>query len=248
MPVSENYDSHEFRQPENTKIDAWRYLDTSKFLSLLLFRELPLIRIDRFPDKFEGLYTRQLGNEITEMGKEIGSHSSDVIDVVNSMTHSAEEYRRFIFASCWCLLGHESEAMWRIYCKDKEGVALVLPYDKLYESVCVTPKTYAGAVRYIDFDRELIRQANPVKRAMYKRHEFEHEHEARILRYDPGLRDQREPLPEAIPLPWDAAKFVERIVISPYAPAWYFKSIREFVERISPTLAGRVTRSSMDFD
>lgn len=248
MPVSEDYDSHEFRQPENTKIDAWRYLDTSKFLSLLLFRELPLIRIDRFPDKFEGLYTRQLGNEITEIGKTIGSHLSVVTDVVNSMTHSAEESRRFIFASCWCLLGHESEAMWRIYCKDKEGVAIVLPYDKLYESVRVTPKTYAGAVRYIDFDRELIRQANPVKRAMYKRREFEHEHEARILRYDPGLRHQREPLPEAIPLPWDAAKFVERIVISPYAPAWYFKSIREFVELISPTLADRVTRSSMDFD
>lgn len=114
MPVSENYDSREFRQPENTKIDAWRYLDTSKFLSLLLFRELPLIRIDRFPDKFEGLYTRQLGNEVTEIGNRIGSHPSVVTDVVNSMTHSAEEFRRFIFASCWCLLGHGNPPLFSI--------------------------------------------------------------------------------------------------------------------------------------
>lgn len=239
---------NEFLQPENEKINAWRYLDTAKFVSLLLFRALPLIRIDRFDDKFEGLYTKRLASEITEIGKENGTDPSIITEQINAMTHSAEESRRGVFASCWCLQDHESEAMWRIYCKGGDGVAIVLPYNKLYDSVSKTPKTYAGAVKYIDFVNELIRQGNPVKRAMYKRREFAHEHEARVLRYDLGLRDRREPMPEAILLPWDAAELVERIVISPYAPAWYFESVCEYVKRISPHLVDRIKRSSMNAD
>lgn len=238
--------NNELVQPENIEIDAWRYLDTAKFVSLLLFRALPLIRIDRFDDKFEGLYTRRLPSELAEIVKANGMDPSVITEQINSMTRSAEESRRYVFASCWCLQDHESEAMWRIYCKGGDGIAIVLPYNKLCNSVSNTPKTYSGSVKYIDFDNQLIRQANPVKRAMYKRREFAHEHEARVLHYDPGLRDRQEPLPEAILLPWDAAKLVERIVISPYAPAWYFDSVCEFVKRISPNLVDRIKRSSMN--
>lgn len=237
--------SNEFPQPDNSKIDAWRYLDTAKFILLLLSQELPLIRIDRFDDKLEGLYTRKLDNEVARLGAEIGSPDSAVKSIVDSMHNSAAEYRRFAFASCWCLLNHESEAMWRIYCKAGDGVAIVLPYNRLYESFRETPKTYVGAVQYIDFENELIRQANPAKRAFYKRQEFEYEHEARVLHYDPSLRNQQDPQPEAIFIPWDAAEFVEKIVISPYAPTWYSQSIREFVRQVSPGLADRIERSSM---
>ncbi len=157
--------------------------------------------------------------------------------------------RRTIYASCWRLGNHESEAMWRLYCGTREGAALVLPYERLKSSL-TDPRTYIGQVKYIDYDRDVIRGDNVLNQVMHKRREFEHEREARIVSWqmislpNEPARDFTNP-PPAISLRWEPEQHLERIVISPYADPWYLETIRDTVARISPDLVARVVASSM---
>src|ERR1035441_2743983 len=96
------------------------------------------------------------------------------------MLAHAQSYRRRLFVNCWHLGELESEAMWRIYCGREDGVAVVLPYNRLRDSL-TEANTYIGAVNYIRFNVEVINSGDSYSLAMHKRKEFEYEQEARIV-------------------------------------------------------------------
>jgi hypothetical protein len=53
------YEAHPiFIQPENEEIRVWRYMDFTKFVSLIDSRRLYFTRADKFDDPFEGSWPR----------------------------------------------------------------------------------------------------------------------------------------------------------------------------------------------
>jgi len=141
---------------------------------------------------------------------------------------------------------HESEAMWRLYCGTSQGVALVLPYSRLRDSLD-DPTTFLGIVSYVDFETEVFSLHNMLNPVMHKRREFKHEDEARVVSWRPPADGDwlTVELPPSIALPWAPEEHVERIVVSPYADAWYLDTIRELVDRIAPPLGERIEPSPM---
>jgi hypothetical protein len=151
--------------------------------------------------------------------------------------------RQQLFVSCWHLGNHESEAMWRIYCGREDGVAIVLPYSRLRDSIAEA-NTFIGAVSYIPYETVLLKGFGTFSLAMHKRKEFEHENEARIVQQripaaTPGQ------VHTSIQMNWDPEARIERIVISPYSRHWYRDIVKGLVERIAPGLAVKVVESSM---
>ena len=53
-----NVDHPCFRQPENKNLRLWRYMDFTKFVSLIATKKLFFCRSDRFDDPFEGSYSK----------------------------------------------------------------------------------------------------------------------------------------------------------------------------------------------
>lgn len=47
-----------FKSPESENVKIWRYLDFTKFISLLETNSLYFARADQFNDPFEGSYTK----------------------------------------------------------------------------------------------------------------------------------------------------------------------------------------------
>jgi hypothetical protein len=91
---------------------------------------------------------------------------------------------------------------------------------------------------------------------MWKRREFEHEHEIRVVKWVPDLlivpkAGGLEPdpnRPRVVHVPWSASDHVESIVVSPYAKDWEVDAIRETIARLCPGLERSLTPSTMRAD
>jgi hypothetical protein len=245
IPMTQHFGYHaEFKQPSDPLVLAWRYMDLAKLLSLVSKRELCLRRLDLLPDKYEGLYPRRVRKMLAKHYTKQGLTEAQAIDSANSRVDFAKETRQMMYVNCWHLGDHESEAMWRIYCRDDSGVAIVLPYKDLRSSI-TTGSSWIGEVRYLDYEADLLTPGgNAFKVALCKRREFSHEKEARIVSL-PNLEFATpSDRPAFISLPWQI-EAVQRIVVSPYAADWYFEMVRDVVERLAPGIGSRVLQSAM---
>lgn len=74
---------------------------------------------------------------------------------------------------------YESAAMWKLYSKTNESIAIETTYCKLKN---VLPNDIMiGKVRYIDFEKDTINPTNVFNSFLHKRKSFEHENEVRII-------------------------------------------------------------------
>lgn len=164
-------------------------------------------------------------------------------DIANWMLSQFASNRQQLFVNCWHLGLHESEAMWRIYCGREDGVAIVLRYSHLRDSIKES-NSFIGAVKYISYETGMLTELGTYSIAMYKRKEFEHENEARIVqqRIVPASLGQAS---TSIQMSWDPEAHIERIVISPYSRPWYAGIVKGIVAKIAPTLSAKVVESSM---
>jgi len=173
----------EFAQPSNVNVKIWRYLDFTKFVSLLDSSRLYFTRADKLEDPFEGSWPKvnvaarqQVPDGIPLEGRE------GFIKAMASLGELQLKGRRHIAINCWHMNEHESAAMWKLYLKSNEGVSIQSTYANLRQSFIDDENIYLGVVQYIDYEAEWIRTGNNMLAAfMHKRKSFEHEREIRAL-------------------------------------------------------------------
>jgi hypothetical protein len=118
---------HEALFPPNENRTIWRYLDFTKFVSLLETQQLYFPRADQFDDPYEGTWSsegvRWLRNPQQNDG--FPPHASE------KLISFTDQMRREMFISCWTASEHESAAMWKLYLKSNEGVAVCSDFNTL---------------------------------------------------------------------------------------------------------------------
>ena len=236
MPyVSRRRESHRsFPQPDDPSVKVWRYLDLPRFISLLSTGALAFARVDTLEDPFEG----SIPPAVYEQWKE--RHA----DLVESARRGL---RKQAFVSCWHANNTESEAMWRLYCGSKDGIALQTTYERLDESL--PDGVFLGQVTYLDYECDTEPPDDTLALLMRKRHAFEHEREIRALVWPEAAPElaPRELDEDArvINVPWRAAEFVERIYVSPYAEEWYRDVVLSVIKSFAPHMVDALTWSRM---
>ena len=240
-----------FPQPENGAVKVWRYMGLPALVNILANRHLPFIRVDLFEDPFEDSAPSSLASAFT--------------DPVARDQHVAGSLaaRKQAFVSCWHENQHESEAMWRLYCTPREGIALQTTYEKLDASLphdrdtaAAGEPVFLGRVSYRDHaEWDLKVPFNRFALLMHKRLAFAHEHEVRavVLANAPitvtGHRDtlkvEAADMPEAKFVAWDANAVLDHVYVSPYAKGWYRDAVVAVLHRFAPPLLGRLCPSSM---
>jgi len=160
----------------------FRIFSYSRLLQLLVEKRMVLLKPHKWDDPFENfLYSSEATSE-------------------DNVSISLASLRETAFGSCWSL-AKESDAMWRIYSHNKDGVKVRTTVGKLFNTFWKAVrdpalKCYVGKVVYwgeaeikklisdpqqtnaIIFDSQGIEQA---KSFLIKRKEFEHEQEVRLL-------------------------------------------------------------------
>jgi hypothetical protein len=244
MPyVSQYRATHEsFPQPEDGSIKIWRYLDLPRLVALLMRNQLPLTRVDLLKDEFEGSVTK-------------GVYEAWKVNPRNAemFARARPQFKRMVYVSCWHANNGESEAMWRLYCGEREGIALRTSYETLDR--LLPTAAFLGKVTYVDYksDGRLPADANVLTPFMYKRQAFEHEHEVRVavwlhamliaLGKTPDQFPSDEP--ETIGLDWNIDQAIENVFVSPYAPEWYRDVIVGVLEKFAPALVSRLLWSNL---
>jgi hypothetical protein len=206
--------------PEDTDTVVWKYLDLSKFLDLLLSKKLFMSRSDKFEDQYEGTFSEPTYEEI----KKLAADNPEFLNYYKT-------HREKVAISSWHINEYESFAMWQIFTKNNEGLAIQSTIGRLQKAV--KPENnfdqFIGEVNYIDYKKEYIPFDDLFFPFLFKRKSFQYEREVRILS-DTSKSDIK--LNDGLKINVDINQLIEKIYIHPKSENWYKKLVIELVERL----------------
>ncbi len=236
-----------FEKPENENVKIWRYLDFTKFVSLLDTKSLFFARADKLSDPFEGSYPefnillRPLVYQ--DLLKENFYKMQEQFKTFN------KEIRNFTFINSWHMNEYESAAMWKLYLKTDEGVAIQSTFKRLTECFNEYEKdVFIGKVKYIDYKTEWLPEGNSFYPFLHKRKSFEYEHEIRAIIQIFPVKNNKLDLTQEISdsgiyVSVNLDKLIERVFISPTAQTWFIDLINSIAKKYN--LEKEVVQSSL---
>ena len=210
---------------EDTKI--WRYMDFTKFISLLDTSKLFFTRADQFEDPFEG----SLPKKNVELRSQYTNH--------DERSKITKHWPRCIAVNCWHENEHESAAMWKLYLKSGEGVAIQSTYGKFKHSVREQKDIVRiGKVAYIDYETEMIKEEGLTNVFFYKRKSFSHEREVRAIIFEyptagltPSDIFDKGTIHDGLPIKVDLSSLVQKVYLAPNAPLWFRDLVCSLIKR-----------------
>lgn len=189
-------DFHENLIPLESKSIIWRYMDLEKFESLLRDKALFFCRADKFSDPFEGSIPKRESEHRIKEEKIWAAYFGQPFDLkkaeenVKATSDHQKRLKGSLVANCWHINKNESDAMWRLYLKDNEGVAIQSTVEKIYAELAnVTDIIRPSKIRYLDYEEDVWFDAidyphthyNFLVPFIHKRKEFMHENEFRLF-------------------------------------------------------------------
>jgi hypothetical protein len=224
-----------FEAPDGKSI-LWRYMDFSKYVSLLYSRSLYFCRADKFEDPFEGargyydtkekydlqlmegikgfvnqasiLFNRHVADEFVE---------EDYQRVIRQLDEAGVNNRERFYVCCWHENKNESEAMWNLYSRMMENaIAIKTTAGKL--EVSSDRRINIGKVKYTDYKYSLVSLDNSI---WFKRKSFEHEKEVRAVIQNNNSTAQ------GLKIKFDLNSLITEVVVSPTSPHWFVDLIKD---------------------
>lgn len=238
-----------FVEPQDGTARLWRYMDLARFLSILENRALffPSVATLAESDPYEG----------EPALAKIRATEARGTEALRTFRLNAEVFKHINFFNCWHMNDEESDAMWKIYIKGSEGIAIQSTVDRLKVSFHEFADTvYMAKVEYVVDHSHFQNPTNPllgVSDYMFKRLAFQHEQEIRLGTSRSEVRREfvddigRIKLPprgvtvddilmfparKGIFVHTDIPVLIERVVISPFSPIWFSDLVASLSKRL----------------
>ncbi len=220
----------------------WRYMDVTKLISLLSTDSLYFSRADLLGDPWEGAVSHLTIKAREQLPAEKMSWMSD----------ARKDLIRQNFVSCWHQNEYESAAMWKLYLKSDEGVAIRTTCDRLIHCFKIGTKfdIFIGSVNYIDYEENIVTDRNVLTPLFIKRSSFSHEKEVRALispiyQTPPTTTDVHLgiDLPNGMALAIDVGRLVEEVYVAPGTQDWVKDAVQSVLQKFD--LDRTVRRSSL---
>lgn len=232
-----------YSAPTDPNIKIWRYMDFTKFVSILSNKGLYFPTAINFDDQFEGSFSFVNKKFRPLIYKQLG------LDYDTSfVSQFFKNLRNWVGISCWHMNEFESAGMWSLYSKTNEAICIQSTYDRLRK--CFSNDIKIGLVKYIDYDKEWIPEKDILTPFLYKRRSFEHERELRAL-YNLSAKTEIDnldlPSTPEFNGKWiniDLRLLVENIFVSPNSPNWYYDLVKDIVSAYKFDI--NVVRSSLE--
>jgi hypothetical protein len=231
------YQEHKsFIAPKDKNVKIWRYMDLTKFLSFVINETLYFARADKLGDPFEGSYTRQALLARNDGGK--------------SYSKWYEKLKSKMLINCWHVNEYESEAMWKLYSKSNEGIAIQSTYNRLINSL-ERDRNYhehVGLVNYLDYDNEFFSPGNACNAFITKHRSYDYEKELRAIivlnSWNPGSNSHTETVRHGKNIPVHLNILIEKVYVAPHSEDWIFELIQQITKKFNPSLS--IIRSILD--
>jgi hypothetical protein len=183
---------------ELLQVKLWKYMDFSKFASMLTTRSLYFACPSQFSDPYEGLLPRShvlaesnilqniidqnflpLRDQLAARGIPVERMDGVLGGLVSQLLAAYKQVNGKFGVSCWHESEYESDAMWKLYSASGQGIAIESTVGQLRESLGNRTDLLIDPVRYMDFEQDPIEKGHRHYRLFVKRKGFEHEKEVR---------------------------------------------------------------------
>ncbi len=226
--------SPDIKLSDNDQLVVWKYLDLSKFLDMLLSQKLFMSRSDKFEDQYEGTFSEPTFEEI----KKIAANNPKFLDYYKS-------HREKVVVSSWHANEYESFAMWQIFTKNNEGLAIQSTIGRLKRALAVEKhiEQYIGEVNYIDYKKEYIPFEDTFFPFLFKRKSFQYEREIRIIS---DVSHSQISINEGLKIEVNVNELIEKIYIHPKSENWYKNLVVQMVKKLGYEIA--IEKSDLESD
>ena len=240
------YREHESFSPPPPDATLWRYVDFTKFVSLLEQSALFFSRADKLGDPFEGSLSNVNLNTTPALALGLSCPSW----YLEHRQAIWMDHRRYITVNCWHWSEYESAAMWSAYAREQYGIAIRTDFKRLCDSFTDEVDIFVGRVHYVDYNKTLIPEENVLSAYLHKRKSFEHEREVRAVIMEVPLVEDNgivQPSPD-IPeygryCTVNLGTLIQQVVVSPLAPEWFADLVESVASRYG--LGAAVGRSTL---
>ena len=215
---------------------VYRIISTARLYELFAKRENVLVRPSMWDDPFENFILNSRAKLSDGTVVQFGFNNS-------------------YYGQCWTL-NQTSDAMWRIYSPNSDGVRIRTTIRKLASSLSgglsqwATIQAFIGKVRYLR-DKELIQFANHVftsglnsaalaKTLLVKRKAFRHEREVRLLYSE----NENNPANDLFRYSVDPHSFIDQIMIDPRLPSTEVSNLKKEIKS-KTGFTGKILRSRL---
>ena len=226
--------SSDIKLTKNDQLVVWKYLDLSKFLDMLLSKKLFMSRSDKFEDQYEGTFSEPTYEEI----KKIAANNPKFLDYYKS-------HREKVVVSSWHANEYESFAMWQIFTKNNEGLAIQSTIGRLKEALKAEKhfEQYIGEVNYIDYKKEYIPFEDTFFPFLFKRKSFQYEREIRIIS---DTSSDSIAINDGLKIDVAINQLIEKIYIHPKSENWYKNLVVEMVKKLGYEIT--IEKSDLESD
>jgi len=232
---------------ENEDVKIWRYMDFTKFVSLLDTRALFFARADKLGDPFEGSISRVAFRSRAEKEEkekqEFKKHGWHLDSFEKSFSY---EIVRCTAISSWHINEDESPAMWKIYLKSDKGIAIQSTMKRLKTSLGNNREILIDSVKYVDYEKDINIGVDSIDRFFHKRKIFEHEREVRavitILNKHPIV--PKPIIDNGIYISVNLDTLIEKIYVAPTCPKWLTGLVKSISKKYN--LEKPVLQSELD--
>ena len=213
-----------FNEPDDNTI-IWRYMNVSKFLSLITISSLHFVRVNELEDPYEGYYTEKDINEF---------NNRFLKEKVDRLKESKRRQKYVMFVNCWHINDYESGAMWKIYTgHSNDGIAIKTNFKKLKSSILIPNESeqdllgpFYHKIEYKDYTKDKTKGGgNIFKHFLQKRKSFDFEQELRAIIWNPMNYEKQ----KGIFIPVDLHSLIKEIYIAPKADPWIKETIIELL-------------------
>lgn len=236
-----------FRAPDED-IGIWRFMDFTKFVSMLQNSGLYFVRASHFDDPFEGSFPEAYGAVREAQLRELGLAEERVNWLLSNQSSFRRWNRHWMLVNSWHMNDLESAAMWHLYSKSDDAVAIHSRYSVLRE--CLPPDIYISTVQYIDYATEEIPDSNVFYPYLHKRRSYSHERELRAIRWetDPWatageINMDQVPADSGQWIRVDLNRLIAEVRVAPQSETWFRELVQSVSERYA--LNKSVIRSSL---
>ena len=202
----------------DTSKSLFRYMSLAQFLSIVENRKLFLNKVKRWEDTWEGP-DDQLPM-ITESGEKVYSES-----LLTSST----------VGQCWTY-DKDSDAMWRIYSPDRQGIMIETNVD-CFREIQGLRRAVLAKVIYFNKDNYIEKRNEIAENRSYcyagdmalKREAFKHENEVRLLVCLQGYKEISNwwDIP-VVGFEFDPQTFIKSITFDPRADEWFVNTMKQY--------------------
>ncbi|WP_373494332.1 DUF2971 domain-containing protein [Aquiflexum sp.] len=247
MPI-ERYSntSPKFFEPEES-VELARYMDITKFLSLLKDEQLFFCRLNKLEDRFEGTMPKKSRKDFIDFYKHLrdfGNFFTDPMtdEEIEKYVDEDLEFRKKLKSlnciNCWNEFKGESYALWKIYSDLNKGIMIKSSFKRIIKALKESDEIiYCSKVKYIDYENESIDIGNTMTPIVHKHKAYSYEKEIRLIHevYNKGWKYdwKTEKYENGVKVNVNLQELIHEIVISPFSPDWFFELVGDILNKYS---------------